>query len=220
MNSGSSRIEILRLGADAPPSYVADLARLHESEIHGGFLASLGRGVLHTLYRELARSPHAVVLGAVEDGRVIGMICGATDTKGVYRRFLLRSAWRLAPRMAFWMLSPSRLFRLAETLLYPMKKTSVDLPEEEVLNFCVDRACQGKGVGQRLFERLVKEFAQRGVRRIRIVTGASQKSAQRFYDAAGAIKACDASVHRGTQSYIYVYEIRPQSVDSPVRKAA
>ena len=54
---------------------------------------------------------------------------------------------------------------------------------------------------------IVAEFKLRGVNRIKIVTGESQMSAQRFYDSVRATRVGDVQVHEGTKSVVFIYDI-------------
>lgn len=182
-------------------------AAIHRAEITDGFLSSLGPRFLSNLYRALADSHEALCYFAEHNGRVEGFICGATDTARVYRRFLLRSSLRsvivLAPRL----FSPARILRVLEVLRYPTKSKAQELPRAEILNFCVRSSAQRRGVGRRLFAALCEGFAARGVSRFKIVTGPNQLAAQRFYEREGARRIDDVTIHKGTESVRYVYEI-------------
>ena len=192
-----------------PAALARNVARLHIEAIDQGFLSSLGEPFLATLYGGLAASRSSFVITATRDDELLGFICGATDTRRAYLEFALssnapRAALRVLPRL--W--SPSTIRRVLETLLYPTRRTEVALPSAEILNFCVTRSQRGCGVGRRLFEALVAEFARRSVDEIRIVTGAEQRSAQAFYDRIGARRAAELEIHEGMKSVAYTYAVR------------
>src|SRR4029077_13667466 len=121
--------------------------------------------------------------------RIIGFICGSLNTGKVYRDFLRRAGPRALLRLLPRLFSVRRFIRALETLLYPNQAATQQLPQSEVLNFCVSSSAQGGGVGRALFGALVTEFRCRDVAAIRIVTGGHQRSAQGFYEAAGARRA-------------------------------
>lgn len=216
MDSG---IQIERVTADSPGGYFDQLAEIHQSEIEQGFLSSLGVRFLRNLYGGLAKSPGAFVFAAVRDEEVMGFICGSTDTGKVYRGFLLSSGVVAAAQLVPKLLSWQRVRRLLETLFYPSRNQSLDLPKSEILNFCVSRSCQRMGIGKRLFADLVAEFQRRHVKSIRIVTGESQIKAQCFYESLQATKRAEIEVHDGTKSLVYTYDI-PGMEQQRTRKAA
>jgi ribosomal protein S18 acetylase RimI-like enzyme len=189
----------------SPPEWFAQLAEIHSAEIHGGFLTKLGPRFLHHLYQEMARSPHTFLFAAVNRDEVVGFIAGSVATGRFYRQYLwrrgLRDAWILLPKL----ITLSRIKSAVETLLYPSRNRDAGLPSAEILNFCVRRTMQRSGVGKRLFHELISEFQRRGVASIRIVTGAEQVKAQRFYESLGAVRISSIEVHRGTQSIVYTF---------------
>jgi ribosomal protein S18 acetylase RimI-like enzyme len=199
-----------------PTALARDVARLHTEAIDQGFLTSLGQPFLATLYEGLAASRSSFVITATLDDELLGFICGATDTRRAYLEFALsssapRAALRVLPRL--W--SPSTIRRVVETLRYPSRRTSVELPSAEILNFCVTQSQRGLGIGRRLFEALVAEFSRRAVQEIRIVTGAEQRSAQAFYDRIGAHRVMELEIHEGMKSVAYTYTVRePRSKDA------
>ncbi|MCW5937026.1 MAG: GNAT family N-acetyltransferase [Fimbriimonadaceae bacterium] len=201
----STDLLLVRLDGSENEETFLQLAEIHREAIHEGFLSTLGDRFLVTLYRSLSASASSFVVAATSGGQVAGFIAGAIDTGAVYREFARRAGPSAIVALAPKLLSPQRMKRVVETLLYPSKKQSDDLPEPEILNFCVRASAQGTGVGGRLFEELCAEFRRRDVTKIRIVTGESQVSAQRFYEKRGAILARTIEVHKGTPSRVYVF---------------
>lgn len=206
MNSAQPRICEVQPFSDG--TEFGQMAGLHVAEIPEGFLTSLGRPMLVRLYRALVCASDAFVFAAWEGEQLLGFICCATNTRRVYRHVLIRSSFRLAPAITRRAFSWQTLMRCWETFRYPAKRrTSGDYPAAEILNFCVARQAQGRGVGRLLFARAMAEYGHRGVRRIKIVTGATQKSAQRFYHAAGAQLAGEIEVHANVSSLVFIHEI-------------
>lgn len=184
-----------------------ELAEIHRNEIHEGFLSTLGATFLAGLYESLAVSDDSFLIVARQSGGVVGFIVGAMDTGSVYKQVMKRSGVRSFLTLLPKLFSIKRLKRIAETLLYPNKKKDDDLPEPEILNFCVRSEAQGTGVGSALFGALCDEFRKRGVSEIRIVTGETQKSAQVFYERRGARLAAQFELHKDTSSRVYVFTI-------------
>lgn len=201
-----------RLGGDVSPGDLARLAELHRKAITGGFLATLGDRFLRKLYATLCSSPHAAVYVERQDQRIVGFIVGSVATGKVYREFIrsagATAALAILPKLVSWRV----LKRVVETALYPARRQADDSPGAEVLNFCVASGQRGRGVGQRLFAALTEDFQERGLERLRIVTGSSQRSAQRFYESAGARPVGQTQVHKGEESLVYEYDLaNPQA---------
>lgn len=202
-----------RLDAGVSPLDLATLATLHREAITDGFLATLGDRFLCEIYKTVCTSEHATVFVERREGQIVGFIAGSTSTRAVYREFVrmagFSAAFAILPKLFSWRV----LKRVVETALYPSKGASGVESEAEVLNFCVDADQRGRGVGQRLFAALVEDFNSRGLDRVRIVTGTDQKSAQRFYDSAGARLVGETQVHQGEDSLVYEYDLaRDRSV--------
>ncbi|MGD0993273.1 MAG: GNAT family N-acetyltransferase [Gemmatimonadales bacterium] len=206
--------EIRLLTRAEPHETFLEIGRLHAEEIKGGFLASLGIGWLARLYEAIGRSPHAFTLVATVDGSIIGFLCGSADTRRVYRHVLTRDAVALLPGLLGRLASWRTVKRCWETLRYPSRAPVLDLPSAEILNFCVAGRVQRLGVGRLLFRAMEAEFARRGVRSLRIVTGASQLSAIRFYESLGAEPAGNVEVHAQVQSRLFRYSIPDRDPES------
>jgi ribosomal protein S18 acetylase RimI-like enzyme len=203
--------EIRLLRTDEAPEVFRELARLHAEEIDGGFLTSLGPRVLAKLYEGMCSSADAFIFTASIDDRIVGFLCGSTNTPRVYKH-VLRRQWpglvrAAAPRMFSW-----RNIRLSlETLRYPAQGVLQGLPAAEILNFCVTHRLHRGGIGRNLFVAMVTEFQRRGIPQIRIVTGATQFSAIQFYQKLGATPAGTIDVHSRTVSQLFRYSI-PKTV--------
>jgi ribosomal protein S18 acetylase RimI-like enzyme len=193
-----------------PQAFWDQLARLHQEEIDGGFLSSLGVRTLALLYAALARSPYTTLIVAIAgpDEGVVAFICGSADTRQVYKYVLLRHGLRFLPALVPRMFSFCTLKRIVETLLYPVKgDVAVNLPRAEILNFCVSRTMQRKGLGRGLFDSLMDEFRARRLAARKIVTGATQHKAQRFYESVNAVRVGAIEVHKGAESVLFRYDI-------------
>ena len=205
----SSELFIMLATPREPPEFWNQIARLHQHEIREGFLSTLTLEFLARLYAAVVRSDKGFLLAAVysDTGNVAGFICGATDTGRVLRECTWRSGFRLVIPLLPHVFSRRTITRVLETLRYASGNgDSTNLPRAEILNFCVDGNQQGRGIGRRLFAGLTNEFKRRGIHRIKIVTGESQASAQKFYDSARASRVGDVQIHKGIKSVVFVYE--------------
>lgn len=200
-------IEISR--PDATSELLPEVVRLHRRELSGGFLSSLGDRALHLLFSFAAESPTAVLLVARETGtgRVCGFLLGTYDTSGFYRAFMrqksLRAALLVGPKL---FLSPARIKKVLETLLYPKRKEVSSLPPAELLDLAVDSEMQKAGVGTALFERFAAILRENGTSVFRITTGGSLHQAHRFYERRGARQVGQLEIHQGQITRIYLFQ--------------
>ncbi len=200
-------MEVRRLFGEEESLVFESIAGLHKEVISEGFLSTLGDSFLVTLYKTLASSSVAFILVAEDGKEVVGFIAGSLATGKVYKDFMRRAGLKSLFVMLPKLLSPARVKRILETLLYPKKQRDSELPDPEILNFCVKGDRQGAGVGGMLFRALCEEMKSRQVEKIRIVTGGNQVSAQAFYEAKGAVLAKEIEVHSGDKSLVYLYDI-------------
>ena len=212
-----SAADVVSAGVLRNPSDRALLRRcaeIHLREIPDGFLPTFGADFLTHLYDHIARSERSVLLVALVDGDVLGFICGSYGTGSLYKSFLVRKHLRILGPIARRLFAPGVLRRVWEILRYPTGVVANDLPGSEILNFCVSRSSQGRGIGRRLFRALCDEYRDRGISKVRIVTGAEQESARRFYESVGASPAAVIQVHNGVDSVVFVYEIDDSELSS------
>jgi ribosomal protein S18 acetylase RimI-like enzyme len=195
----------LRMDEELSESALRRVAWLHKAEIPDGFLSSFGERFLFLVYRTIVVHKESFLIGAFDDQKLIGFICGSTDTGSLYRRFartrVFQASLFLAPRI----FSPRVVRGIFETIMYP-KRPLLNLPRAAILNFAVDPSSRGKGVGGRLLHALGREFHRRGETAIRIVCGADQKSAQRLYLRNGASEVCSLELHHGVTSLVMTWK--------------
>lgn len=193
---------------DPDDRLVRGTVALHQEQIAGGFMTSLGPRFLAEVFNNIVRSPHGVSLVATDHatGPVTGFLLGATHTGLLYRDFLRHRALKALAFAAPRLLRPASLRKLFETLRYPSRQPPADLPEAELLDLAVDDARKGTGLAQELFDVFVREMQRRGCARFRVTTGAALTRAHRFYERRGAVRVAEMEIHRGETTYIFVYD--------------
>ena len=129
------------------------------------------------------------------------MDCGA-----LYRDFLKGKGLSALKASLPHLLSPTRLRKALETLLYPMKRFNSVLAGAEILNFAVRPACRGTGVAQMLFTELMEQFRAKGVKRVKVMTSEGQVRAQKFYARMGAKRVASTSIHKGQNDIVFLFE--------------
>jgi glycosyltransferase involved in cell wall biosynthesis/ribosomal protein S18 acetylase RimI-like enzyme len=186
----------------AVPHDAPALARIHRQALPNAFLPSLGDRFLRRLYRALAADPEAVALVAEDGAGVVGFATGVPSVRRFYRRFLLRhgipTAVAVAPRLA----RPSVVRKLRETTAYPQR--SEGMPDAELLSIAVAPGRTSRGVGRALAQATISALAELGATEIKVVVGADNEGANRFYSQVGFRPLGDIAVHDGATSNVWV----------------
>jgi ribosomal protein S18 acetylase RimI-like enzyme len=182
------------------------MARLHAAALPSAFLPTLGQAFLGRLYRALAGDPRSVALVAEGSDGVVGFAAGVVSVGAFYRRFAVRhgpaAALAAAPRLA----SPAVLGRLLETVRYPARADTpaAGLPDAELLAIAVAPEARAGGTGRTLADGVLDGLAARGAGQVKVVVGAANGGANRFYERVGFQLAGRLSVHQGTPSNVWI----------------
>lgn len=184
------------------------VARLHSSEISGGFLSTLGVRFLALLYEGIDQSDGCVLLVARENGRIVGFVAGANGLGPVYRK-MLKAWWRLIFALTPACLSPRKIYRICETVFFsaPASQSGIELPRSELLSIAVHKDFRGRGVADMLFKNLVAHFREKNVGRFKIIVGDGLAPAHKFYVKSGAYPAARVEVHKGRSSLVYLCDV-------------
>lgn len=186
----------------ARPGDAAAMARLHRESLPTAFLPTLGDRFLRRLYGAMTRDADAVALVAEERDRVVGFAAAVPSIATFYRRFVRRqgisSALVAAPHLA----RPSVVRRLIETARYPTRLDGV--PDAELLSIAVDPSCRSRGVGSALARAAARALAEQDVREFKVVVGAENDGANRFYEGLGFRSVGPVALHAGVPSNVWV----------------
>ena len=194
-------------GADA-----AAMARLHADGMPEAFLPTLGPRFLSRLYRALAADPDAVALVAEGVDGVVGFAAGVPSVGGFYRRFARGQGPAAALAAAPRLVRPSVARRLLETVRYPAAGNgNGPLPDAELLSIAVAPGWRAGGTGRALADGVLDGLAGRGVDDIKVVVGAANQGANRFYAKVGFRDAGQLTVHQGTPSNVWIRSCRSSS---------
>ena len=197
---------------------ISQVVKIHQQEIGQGFLSSLGDKALGLIFSLATESEFGILIIAkdVSTGHTCGFVCGTTHTGAFYKDFLRRRFLSGMVYLAPKLLSPTRLWKAMETLIYPTKKEVIDMPKAELLIIAVDNAYKGSGIAQTLFYELVKAFKNKGVITFKVVAGGELARAQRFYQKLGPTKVDSIqSSSRATEFSVHLRYCR--SVRTPER---
>ncbi|MGH2595280.1 MAG: GNAT family N-acetyltransferase [Actinomycetota bacterium] len=180
----------------------ASFARLHRESMPTAFLPTLGDRFLRRLYRTMVLDPEAVTLVADEGGRVVGFAAGVPSTGAFYRRFARRDGLMAGLAAAPRLVRPSVLRRVIETARYPSSMDGV--PDAELLSIAVESVRRSNGVGSALVDGIARGLAARNVEAFKVVVGADNDGANRFYDRMGFTSGGRIDVHDGVPSNVWV----------------
>lgn len=209
LKRGSIELKSELLNSVSPDSHFVECAKLHQKVITDGFLTKLGPKFLSKFYHAIAELPDSFLIVSYDDRKKInGLIAGSTNSRHLMRQVLSKRAIFFLPHMLKVVFNPSFIRKIIEVILYPSKQDFKDLPDAEILNFAVLPEAQGKGTGRHLFIALCDEMKKRDVQQMRIVTGASQESAQSFYVKVGAELISSISVHGTEKSNTFIYSLK------------
>jgi glycosyltransferase involved in cell wall biosynthesis/ribosomal protein S18 acetylase RimI-like enzyme len=199
--------------AEEPPVVrlirVADagaIARLHRRSLPDAFLPRLGDAFLRRLYRAMATDAEAVVLVAESGGRVVGFAAGVPSVRRFYRRFIVGHGIPAGVAALPRLVDPGMLRRVWETARYPASQN--ELPEAELLAIAVAPGHRSSGLGERLARPLLRELERRGATSVKVVVGADNEGANRFYRRLGFDRAARIELHGDAPSNVWVIPCR------------
>jgi len=170
------------------------------------FLPTLGQPFLTRLYRAIAADSDAVAIVAQGVDGVVGFAAGVTSVGAFYRRFARRHGPMAALAAAPRLIRPRVAWRLLETVRYPSQVDAGNdrLPDAELLSIAVDPAWRVGGTGRALANGVLAALADRGVGELKVVVGAANLVANRFYARVGFREAGYLTVHQGTPSKVWI----------------
>ncbi|MCI5179922.1 MAG: GNAT family N-acetyltransferase, partial [Candidatus Electrothrix sp. AW3_4] len=186
---------------------IQQLVQIHRTELHQGFLSSLGDNALELFFSFAAESRHCLLLTAkdAELNQQVGFLLGTLNLKSFYKDFFrkkaLKAAWVLLPKL----FSVSTVRKLIEVIFYPAKKEVYDFPEAELLDIAISKPYQGNGLAKKLFYTFSAHLKNAGIKELKITTGKELTTAQRFYERLGAVKIATIVVHQGQETWVYLY---------------
>lgn len=184
---------------------INDVSVLHKKYINAGFLSSLGEDFLKLIYKSVNNSSNAFCFVAEEDGKIVGFVSGVLRVGDFYKEFLKNNFFMASVILIPKIINIRTIKKVFETLFYPMKKKK-SLTDAELLSMVVGEGYQGKGVGQKLFDKLVEEFKRQDVKQFKVVVGAKLTKACKFYGKMGLALHSEIEVHKGELSKIYVWK--------------
>jgi glycosyltransferase involved in cell wall biosynthesis/ribosomal protein S18 acetylase RimI-like enzyme len=178
------------------------MARLHRDALPTAFLPTLGEAFVTQLYRGLVADPSTVTVVADRGGHMIGFAAATPSVAASYRRFLVHRGVLAGLAAAPALIHPDVRARARETASYP--RATGGLPDAEILAIAVEPEARAEGVGRSLTEVALRGLARRGVAECKVVVGADNDGANRFYERVGFRPVTAISLHAGSPSNVWV----------------
>lgn len=150
---------------------VESIVKVHYDAFEGFFLTSLGCDFLEFYYMCFVGSSEAVIMCAVEDGKILGFSASTKVCKGFNSRLIksnLAGFGVLSIKLLFT--SPKSLIRLLKNLTKKGGTVEDDEDYAELYSIAVSKDAQGKGVGKQLLMASEKVMKREGVKRVSLTT--------------------------------------------------
>ncbi len=161
--------------------HAEQVARLHISGIPTGFISSLGEKFVTALYESVAESTYG--FGFVEEngGSVAGFVIFTTNIKGLYKTICLKKGIHFFFLLLSKLVSLKTLKKIFETLLYPSRSETKDLPEAELLSIAVRDTERGKGIARKLIQHGLCECKISGINEVKVLVADFNTPANHLY---------------------------------------
>jgi ribosomal protein S18 acetylase RimI-like enzyme len=188
----------------AQPHEARVLARLMAEMIPDSRMSELGQPFLTLLHRHMIASRHCICIVAERHGIILGYAASALDTTSFYREFMLRRGPAAAALLFFKLFQPRQLQTIIRALTYAPQASAND-PAAELLSIAVRPDAIQSGVGKAIFAATVDELRMRRIPSVKIVTGAGNDRANRFYRRVGAELLRSVPFYKNSQVNVWVF---------------
>ncbi|HBG28775.1 MAG: hypothetical protein A2Y10_07065 [Planctomycetes bacterium GWF2_41_51] len=187
-------------------SYAPQAAVLHIQGISTGFISSLGKRFVTTLYEAIAEDKNSFGFVAVEDDKVLGFVAFSTNLSKLYKYVILKKGFKFVFVLAKKMLSLQVINKILHNIFYPSKMAKMDLPDAELLSIVVATEGRGKGIAKQLVDAGFEECRKRGIDKVKVLVAADNEIANKLYQKCGFEKFKQIDSH-GILSNIYVMDL-------------
>ncbi len=183
--------------------YAQQVAALHIRCISGGFISSMGIDFVTCLYEAIAQSKSSFGVVAVRNGKVLGFAAFTANINALYKSIVFRKGLKFALLLAGHMFSPKRVKGIFETVFYPVRIKSMNLPSAELLSIAVAGEEQRKGLAGELIKTGFRHCHKKGVDKVKVLIGADNMVGNKMYLKYGFEPAGQINNH-GVLSNIYI----------------
>ena len=152
-------------------SQIDELVEIHKSAFKGFFLTELGDEFLRTYYRSLVMSDSGVIVGAIQDGRLVGFMAATKYSSGFNSSLIKNNLFTYAViGVKLLFTRPKALVRLFKNF----SKSPVGIEDRgdysEMLSMGVFDEFQGMGIGRMLMTGTENYLSNRGATRVSLTT--------------------------------------------------
>lgn len=162
---------------------IKEVAGIHKTEL-SGFLSELGLGFLEKFYKATLSIPEIFTFVEKENDQVLGFTTGITSTNGLYKKVIysdIPSFFLLF--LKYFITHPQNIIKTVQLLAYP----GFSDQGPELLVIAIDKTHQRRGIGGKLFHKVITEFQKKGIKRFK-VSVYDKLSANKFYQKMGCRK--------------------------------
>lgn len=183
--------------------HAKQVACLHISGIPTGFISSLGEKFVTALYESMTESPYG--FGFVEEtkGKVVGFVVFTINIKGLYKTICLERGIRFFFLLFSKLISLKTIKKIFETLFYPSRTETRDLPKAELLSIVVADTERGKGIAGELIQHGLCECHNSGIEKVKVLVAEFNAPANHLYKKNGFELRAKFENH-GIVSNVYV----------------
>ena len=185
--------------------HARQVAELHIAGIPTGFISSLGIRFVSALYEAIAESPYGFGYVEEADGKAVGFVAFTTNLKGLYKTICLKKGVCFVVLLASKLCSFKTVKKIVETLFYPGKVKTPDVPQAELLSIAVAETARGRGVAKNLILHGLEAAATMNIDQVKVLVADFNQPANALYLKTGFHYLCQIDSH-GIQSNIYVAE--------------
>lgn len=183
---------------------------VHMETFTGFFLTFMGKGFLMQMYKSYCEHEQSELLGAYEDGKLIGFLAWSGDMSGLYKfmikKKLFAFGWYSAG--AFFR-KPTVFMRLVRAFLKP-SESSREEAYVELASIGVDPAIKSRGVGSHLIDALKERVDFSKYAYVTLETDAeNNEGANHFYKKNGFVLERSYATHEGRP--MNEYRWRPEN---------
>ncbi len=182
------------------------VAKIHKTEIKGGFLSSLPTAFLAALYEAIIMDPGSFCVVAKDEEGPHGFIAGTTNVKQFYSYFMRHYFFQSVGMLFLRLFNIATLKKIMENLLYPSKSAS--LPDAELLTMALSKQFTGRGVAASMLVEFAQQMKGRQVGAFKVIVGQELSRTIHFYEKNGFTFLQEIILHDNKKSNVYVYHIK------------
>jgi ribosomal protein S18 acetylase RimI-like enzyme len=185
--------------------HAEQVARLHISGIPTGFISSLGERFVTALYEAIVESPFGFGFVEEKNGTVLGFVAFTTSLKGLYKTIFLKRGFYFLFILFRKLISRNTIRKMFETLFYPTRSETKELPQAELLSIAVKQSERGKSIARNLIQHGLRKCNDTGIKKVKALVADFNKPANQLYRTVRFELAGQIESH-GIISNIYVID--------------